>query len=182
MLPASSPTPKLCPRNGTTNAVALLYRAYSMLWVNLKFNENTDKDLFIGASGFRFHDCEFKSSNVTSHVIVNSNASWIVITDFTFRTSGVTKYDLDPADTDIYIDDTSINGEQGVSPGSSTYTLSSDTAFSHYPRVPITADAAIDSFSNWTTDANGSYTGVDVTFGTTPSNLSWEAIPRSVGL
>lgn len=99
------------------------------------------------------------------------------------RFSGsTTHYEFLDGATDIYIDEPSVNGEQAVNPTNSTYTLNFDTPFTHYPRIDLTADAAVDSYSNWQTDTSGNYTGVDVVFGTTPNNVSWEAIPRNVGI
>ncbi len=39
--------------------------------------------------------------------------------------------------------------------------------------------SAFTGYSNWTTNTNGYYNGVDLTFGATPSEIRWNITPAS---
>lgn len=146
------------------------------------FKECPTAGIRISGSGVRLTDSVFSSDQAGPHIQLYGAADRVVIKGCTFRGTAQ-KYQIDPLATDVYIDDPTVNGEQGVVPGSATYTASFDTAFSHIPRLDVAAEGAgFTGYSNVTTDTNGNINGLDLTFDATPAQLDWEAIPRNVGV
>lgn len=75
------------------------------------------------------------------------------------------------------------NGEVGVAPASSAYTVTFDRPFTQKPAVEIRnveGGVSYQGTANWTTNADGNYTGVDLNFSGTPTALTWKARPQNV--